>query len=44
MADGKLVFDTGLDDSGFKSDAKNLEKEAKSAGSSIGDIIKGMEA
>ena len=39
MADGKIVFDTGINTDGFKKALKSLRKEAKNAGDQSGDSI-----
>ena len=39
MSDGKLIFDTSIDSSGFESDLTGLENKVKSG---TGSIIKGM--
>ena len=39
MADGKIVFDTGINTDGFKKSLKSLRKEAKNAGDQSGDSI-----
>ena len=39
MADGKIVFDTGINTDGFKNALKSLRKEAKNAGDQSGDSI-----
>lgn len=42
MADGKLIFDTGIDDSGFKRDAGKLKGTAGGIGAQVQGIIGGM--
>ena len=39
MADGKIVFDTGINTDGFKKSLKSLREEAKNAGKQSGDSI-----
>ena len=39
MADGKIVFDTGINTDGFKKSLKSLRKEAKNAGEQSGKSI-----
>lgn len=39
MADGKIVFDTGINTDGFKKALKSLRKEAKNAGDQSGESI-----
>lgn len=39
MADGKIVFDTGINTDGFKKSLKSLRKEAKNAGDQSGKSI-----
>lgn len=46
MADGKVVIDTGLDNSGFEKDARNLEGSAKSRAAKLAAVYRkqGMSA
>ena len=39
MADGKIVFDTGINNDGFKKSLKSLRKEAENAGEQSGKSI-----
>ena len=42
MSDGKLIFDTSIDSSGFESDLKGLESSVNSGGYSLGKGVKSI--